>query len=137
MNKFFKNIFVALLIVPLFWFCFTGCSNDTQKEKIMLTTENINEYLVVNYTLSTLGGTSAQDVIVTVETSKRINNIEFFDCEIEISSKKGTDVNYKYSSNVDYEGKSSHSYIQKSMYNFGAQLTIEISFVSGYILYNK
>ena len=104
----------------------------------MLTTENINEYLVVNYTLSTLGGTSAQDVIVTIETSKRINNIEFFDCEIEISSKKGTDANYyKYSSNVDYEGKSSHSYIQKSMYNFGAQLTIEISFVSGYILCNK
>ena len=130
----FKNIFVALLIVPLFWFCFTGCSNGTQKEKIMLTTENINEYLVVNYTLSTCGDSTAK-FIANIMTSKRQKDTEFFGCEIHAichMSSYNSSTQFEFSRILDYDGKSLYSF-STTFENY----EIEITSVSGYILYNK
>jgi len=135
MNKNLKKIFCMLFIVPLICLCFAGC-NAKNEEKIVLTTDNISKYLVVSYYFSSHGD-STQSEIVTIETSKRINNIEFFDCEIQISSKKSQDSNSNNSCVcVDFNGKSKHSYIENYVYN-NTQLIIEITSVTGYVILTK
>ena len=137
MSKILKKLFVLFAIVPLVCLCFVGCAKSAHKssaerQKIILSTDNIGEYLVINHTLSPYGSSNNQ-WIANITTTKRKSNIEFFDCEIQVTcSEFGSNNHSDINVILDYEGKSQSSL--KPIYSF---YEIKITSVSGYILIDE
>ena len=132
MNK-LKKILYLLLIIPLLSVCLVGCG----KKKIELTNENINDYLVVNYEIS-YDPNNSYNYLLTIETQKKVKNIEFENCEIlcEILNYNNNKSLVIPRSVIDYNGYmkcSVHLYTgNQQIDTVGAKLTL--SAVKGYVL---
>lgn len=146
-----KKITPCLIIIFfLLTFSFVGCSNNTDKSRISLTTENYHNWLSQNLYISDFQMMSSQDDNITytlsctlnIETVKTID-VHFENVTITYSCPKiqqWSCSDFQTSIRVSYDGESHASFVLTSKDRMIidapslSAFTLEVAEISGYVI---